>query len=165
MQSSSWANLLWSPNSTFAHQNFQECVLKLTMGRVMTMLRLGMTAAVFALSFPFTASAWWDEGHMQIAAVAYERLSPEIREKADALIHLNPEYGNWVAGVPERLRPQYAFARAAVWADDIKSQIVGYTDEGDTANSPTASRNIGYVDSFKHLLALQGYPVFRGGND
>lgn len=126
--------------------------------------RLGTLAAVFALSFPFTASAWWDEGHMQIAAVAYERLSPETREKADALIHLNPEYENWVAGVPERLRPQYAFVRAAVWADDIKSQIVGYTDEGDTANSLTAGRNIGYVDSFKHTYwHFKDIPYFVEG--
>jgi hypothetical protein len=32
------------------------------------------------------AAAWWDEGHMQIAAAAYDRLSPDIRAKADALI-------------------------------------------------------------------------------
>ncbi|MEX2693067.1 S1/P1 nuclease [Rhizobium mongolense] len=112
--------------------------------------RSAAVAAFLALSFPFNASAWWDEGHMQIAAVAYERLSPQIREKADALIRLNPEYESWVAGVPERLRPQYAFVRAAVWADDIKGQVTGYTDEGDTPDSPTAGRNIGYGDSFKH---------------
>ncbi|MGO7860195.1 S1/P1 nuclease [Rhizobium ruizarguesonis] len=123
-----------------------------------------MIATVFALSFPFTALAWWDEGHMQVAAVAYERLSPETREKADALIRLNPEYENWVAGVPERLRSQYAFVRAAVWADDIKSQIVGYTDEGDTTNSPTAGRNIGYVDSFKHTYwHFKDIPYFVEG--
>nr|KZA99880.1 hypothetical protein A4A59_20880 [Rhizobium leguminosarum] len=125
---------------------------------------MGAIVAAFALSFPLNASAWWDEGHMQIAAVAYERLSPEIREKTDALIRLNPEYENWVAGVPERLKPQYAFVRAAVWADDIKSQIVGYTDEGDTANSPTAGRNIGYVDSFKHTYwHFKDIPYFVEG--
>jgi len=126
--------------------------------------RPGVIAAVLALSFPFKAMAWWDEGHMQIAAVAYDRLSPETREKADALIRLNPEYQNWVAGVPDRLKPQYAFVRAAVWADDIKSLVAGYTDEGDTANSPTAGRNIGYVDSFKHAYwHFKDIPYFVEG--
>lgn len=112
--------------------------------------RSAAVASVLVLSSPFSASAWWDEGHMQIAAVAYERLGPQIREKADALIRLNPEYETWVAGIPERLRPQYAFVRAAAWADDIKGQVAGYTDEGDTPASPTAGRNIGYGDSLKH---------------
>lgn len=96
------------------------------------------------------AAAWWDEGHMQIAAAAYERLSPDIREKADALIRLNPEYPNWTAGVPDRLKAQYSFIRAATWADDIKSQISGYTDEGDKPDAPNAGRNIGYWDYYKH---------------
>ena len=110
--------------------------------------RLMAVAAAILLSFPAVALAWWDEGHMQIAAVAYDRLTPEIREKVDALIRLNPEYTNWVAGVPGRLGSQYAFVRAVVWADDIKDQIAGYAE--DAPDSPTAARNIGYVDSFRH---------------
>ena len=31
------------------------------------------------------ARAWWDGGHMQIAAVAYERLDPAVRAKVDAM--------------------------------------------------------------------------------
>lgn len=130
--------------------DYAPMAITITGGDMAMQFRSGMVAAILALGFPVSASAWWDEGHMQIAAVAYERLSPQIREKADALIRLNPDYQNWIAGVPDRLKPQYAFVRAAVWADDIKSLIAGYTDEGDTANSPTAGRNIGYVDSFKH---------------
>ncbi|WP_168600811.1 S1/P1 nuclease [Rhizobium sp. SG741] len=96
------------------------------------------------------AAAWWDEGHMQIAAVAYDRLTPEIRAKADALIKLNPEYDRWVAGVPESLKAQYAFIKAATWADDIKGLIEGYTNNGDKATNPQAGRNVGYYDHYSH---------------
>ena len=44
------------------------------------------------------AEAWWDGGHMQIAAVAYDRLDPAVRAKVDALIKLNPGYSKWVDG-------------------------------------------------------------------
>ncbi|NKJ08986.1 hypothetical protein FHT29_006000 [Rhizobium sp. SG741] len=87
---------------------------------------------------------------MQIAAVAYDRLTPEIRAKADALIKLNPEYDRWVAGVPESLKAQYAFIKAATWADDIKGLIEGYTNNGDKATNPQAGRNVGYYDHYSH---------------
>lgn len=112
------------------------------------MLALAMASAL--LSAPTAAYAWWDEGHMQIAAVAYDRLSPDIRLKADALIRLNPEYDRWVAGVPDSLKAQYAFVKAATWADDIKGQIVGYSSAGDSAKDANAARNIGYYDHLSH---------------
>ncbi len=97
---------------------------------------------------PAGASAWWDEGHMQIAAVAYDRLTPAVRERVDFLIKLNPEYASWVAGHPPRKAAQYAFARSAVWADDIKNPGLEYTDDKPTG--PDAGRNIGYYDNFMH---------------
>jgi len=97
---------------------------------------------------PADASAWSDEGHMQIAAVAYDRLTPAVREKVDFLIKLNPEYASWIAGHPPRKSAQYAFVRAAVWADDIKSRALEYTDDKPT--EPTAGQNIGYYDNFMH---------------
>jgi S1/P1 Nuclease len=99
---------------------------------------------------PTGASAWWDEGHMQIAAVAYERLTPDVRAKADALIRLNPEYANWVAGYPARNAAQYAFVRAAIWADDIKNPAMGYTEKGDRPTTDQAAQNIGYHDNLMH---------------
>jgi S1/P1 Nuclease len=104
---------------------------------------------VFALASQ-PAYAWWDEGHMQIAAVAYDQLAPDIRAKADALIKLNPEYDRWVAGVPESLKAQYAFIKAATWADDIKGLIEGYTNNGDKATNAGAGRNVGYYDHYSH---------------
>ncbi|RUV99084.1 MULTISPECIES: S1/P1 nuclease [unclassified Mesorhizobium] len=92
------------------------------------------------------AMAWWDGGHMQIAAVAYSKLSPQARAKADALIKLNPDYAGWVAGVSDDKKAQYAFVHAAVWADDIKDPAHGYTKDDDT---PTG-QNIGYADKNMH---------------
>ena len=97
-------------------------------------MRKGLLFAILccAILLPAGASAWWDEGHMQIAAVAYDRLTPAVRERVDFLIKLNPEYASWVAGHPPRKAAQYAFARAAVWADDIKNPGLEYTDDKPT---------------------------------
>ncbi|WP_027162792.1 S1/P1 nuclease [Mesorhizobium sp. WSM1293] len=92
------------------------------------------------------ALAWWDGGHMQVAAVAYSKLTPRAKAKVDALIKLNPDYPGWIAGVPDDKKAQYAFVHAAVWADDIKDSAHGYTKDDDT---PTA-QNIGYADKNMH---------------
>jgi hypothetical protein len=47
------------------------------------------------------ARAWWDGGHMEIAAVAYDHLDPAVRAKVDALIKLNPDYSKWIGGVAD----------------------------------------------------------------
>jgi hypothetical protein len=96
------------------------------------------------------AHAWWDEGHMQIAAVAYGQLTPAARAKVDALIRLSPEYSNWVAGAPAENAAQYAFIRASTWADDIKGPALGHTSSGDSPTGPQAERNIGYYDNLTH---------------
>ncbi|MFG1382496.1 S1/P1 nuclease [Xanthobacter sp. V3C-4] len=96
------------------------------------------------------AAAWWDEGHMQVAALAYDQLTPTARAKADALIRLNPQYGNWVVGWPPGKAAQYAFVRASAWADDIKGPDLGFTDVGDSAGKSEAGRNIGYYDNLMH---------------
>jgi hypothetical protein len=109
-----------------------------------------MFGSLCACLLSTSAVAWWDEGHMQIAAVAYERLTPEVRAKVDALVRLNPEYATWVAGYPARNAAQYAFVRAAVWADDIKTPEMGYTDKDDKPATPKAGQNIGYYDNLMH---------------
>jgi S1/P1 Nuclease len=94
------------------------------------------------------ALAWWDEGHMQIAYLAYKRLDPAIKDKADALLRLNADYPNWTCGAKDDATAKlYAFVHAATWADDIKSNA-DYTD--DHVTDPTAGRNIGYSDHLRH---------------
>jgi hypothetical protein len=96
-----------------------------------------------------SAWAWWDAGHMQIAYVAYKHLDGPVREKVDALLKLNADYPEWIAGAPdEKTTKLYAFVHAATWADDIKTKEYGYTR--DNVNSPTAGQNIGYSDRNQH---------------
>lgn len=95
------------------------------------------------------ALAWWDAGHMQIAYVAYKKLDAPVKDKVDALLRLNPDYGRWTAGIadPKTAKP-YAFVHAATWADDIKTKEYNYTR--DKVDGPTAGQNIGYADKNQH---------------
>ena len=93
------------------------------------------------------ALAWWDQGHMEIAALAYGQLDPAVRETVDRLIQLNPEYSEWTAGLPDDQKAKAAFVHAATWADDIKTDAA-YTR--DTVSDPTAAQNIGDADHLVH---------------
>jgi hypothetical protein len=110
-------------------------------------LAIGALCAASLVARP--AAAWWDGGHMQIAALAYDRLDPTVRAKVDALIQLNPDYSKSVDGVADADKPRFAFVHASTWADDIKEES-GYTDSGDTPTSHNAARNIGYSDKLRH---------------
>ncbi|WP_105436357.1 S1/P1 nuclease [Neorhizobium tomejilense] len=113
------------------------------------------TGLVVLFASTTTASAWWDAGHMRVAAIAYEKLTPAAKVEASRLLKLNPKYNEWAAAVP--MKPdgtpgdvdQWAFIRASVWADDIKT-YKDYTRDNDTATGPDAARNIGYSDKFVH---------------
>ena len=87
------------------------------------------------------ALAWWDEGHMQIAYVAYKKLTPPVRDRADELLRLNPDYANWTAGAPQGQEKLYAFVHAATWADDIKTRPDYYDDQ---VTDSTAKQNVPY---------------------
>ncbi|MDO1583612.1 S1/P1 nuclease [Rhizobium oryzicola] len=128
-------------------------------------MRAPLLAAVLALLWSTQARAWWDEGHMRIAAIAYEQLTPAARAEANRLLRMNPDYREWAAAVPEPPdhRPKdidrYIFVRAAVWADDIKTYAAyqqasngGKDRLKDEATTSTAGRNIGYRD-----LLIHGY--------
>jgi hypothetical protein len=106
-----------------------------------------MTFAIAAFCLGTPAFAWWDAGHMQIAALAYDRLDPAVRTSVDSLIELNPSYPAWTAGVAEADKAKAAFVHAATWADDIKRDPA-YTR--DTVDAPTASQNLGYADRLVH---------------
>lgn len=68
--------------------------------------------AILALSLVAAPSAfaWFDMGHMVVAEVAYRRLDPDVRKKANALLAVLND-------------PRTAdFRTAACWADDFKSR-------------------------------------------
>jgi hypothetical protein len=98
------------------------------------------------------ALAWNAFGHMVVADVAWRDLkanAPQLLDRIDALLRLNPSYAQWIKGVPASARQEVAFVQAAHWADDIKGPTSGYVADGsnggDTGVEPVASYNLGYA--------------------
>ncbi len=96
-----------------------------------------------------TASAWWDEGHMQIALMAYNKLNDAARARVDALLQMNPDYRDWICGAPDVDIGRAAVMRASVWADDIKLNPK-YRDDGNSGTVAGAGDNTGYSDLRMH---------------
>jgi hypothetical protein len=107
--------------------------------------RLALALLVGWLALP--AFAWDDFGHMEVAAVAYPRLTPAARARAAALLKLNPSYRHWIHGVRAAERERVAFLRAATWPDAIKSDS---RYDNDQPGAPAASQNLGYADRLRH---------------
>lgn len=90
--------------------------------------RLAPTTAIAAfacfLGFaaPRQAAAWNAVGHMAVAKLAYEQLSPEQRTRLAAVLAEHPHYGQYLsANRPEELEPGlWALMRAGVWADWVR---------------------------------------------
>jgi S1/P1 Nuclease len=101
------------------------------------------------LAFTRTASAWNSFGHMMIAAVAYEQLTPAARSRVAQLLRLNPDYPGWISHTAKGERDELAFVIAATWADEIKSEP-DYVNDGEHPAGPDAARNIGYADHLQH---------------
>lgn len=119
------------------------------------MRRLVLTAGtifLFLVSFPL--QAWFNGGHMTVAYIAYQKLTPQTRTRVDALLKLNKMYDTWTKGVPAGQQGLAAFVHAATWPDCIKDAKCspGYTsDGGDTPpGQPTDGQNIGYDDMLMH---------------
>jgi hypothetical protein len=98
--------------------------------------------------------AWFNGGHMVVAYIAYQNLTPEIRSRVDDLLKLNNMYAQWTAGVPDSQKGVAAFVKAATWPDCIKNAKCspGFTSDGGD-NPPGAStdgQNIGYDDKLMH---------------
>lgn len=102
-------------------------------------------ATVFGTASP--ALAWNARGHMIVATIAWDQMTPAAKARAIELLRLNPNYDDWIEGVPADLRDVVAFANATTWPDDIRSQ---YIDDGYVIVEPRASQNIGYADRYVH---------------
>ena len=110
---------------------------KIALGLMLTFLSAG------------TASAWDSFGHMMVAAVAYDNLTPAARTKTVQLLKLNTDYKTWIKGVAKAKQGKTAFMMAATWPDSIKSNKT-YTDDGEHPTNPNAAANIGYSDKLMH---------------
>ncbi len=120
--------------------------------------RLTAFALLFVILFTVPAYGWSDTGHMAVAYVAYQRLTPQTRARVDHLVSLNPKYNQWAAGLPSgtsaETRRLMLFMIAATWADQIKGENWYHSDGTHDGNRPpndgTAARNIGYSDRARH---------------
>jgi hypothetical protein len=103
------------------------------------------------------AFAWNNKGHMVVAHVAYKKLDPTVRARADALLRLNPFFTRWLAMIPPSVpaadRNLAIFMIAATWPDQIKSDSSFHDDGtqgGNVPDGPTSSQNIGFADKLRH---------------
>jgi hypothetical protein len=110
-----------------------------------------LTGAVVML-FSFNAEAWHAAGHMMVAAVAWEQMTPAARARATELLKLNPDYDKWIAGVPDADKDKTAFVHAAIWPDEIKNHTThpDSIDDTETPSDPNAAANLGYTDKLMH---------------
>jgi hypothetical protein len=107
---------------------------------------------------PSSAQAWNDKGHMVVAYIAYSKLTPAVRARADDLLRRSPYYGEWERSIPavssDAEKRLWIFMRAATWPDRIKACDSGYTDDGtDNGMRPdgdSSSQNTGYGDKLRH---------------
>jgi S1/P1 nuclease len=102
--------------------------------------------------------AWGSIGHMTVAYVAYQMLTPSTKARVRDLLKLNPDFANWEKQMPASISPddhdRAIFMIAATWADDIKGEPQ-YSDDGPDAggNVPdgaSSSLNTGYSDLLRH---------------
>ena len=112
-------------------------------------MKLILLTFLLVISLTTRASAWNDFGHMIVAAIAYDHLTPTVRTHVDALLRLNPSYQEWVTRIDKQDKRKVAFMKAATWPDMIKIDY-RYTNDGDRPKGPEAGRNIGYADKLIH---------------
>ena len=123
-------------------------------------MKLRVLVFLVAVTAPLPiAFAWFGEGHMAVAEIAWKHLNATSRTRVSALLKLNPDYDTWTAGVSEDAKDQTAFVAAATWPDAIKGKPCKkgvpknacYTNDGDTPpDSPVSGQNIGYADHLQH---------------
>jgi hypothetical protein len=120
-----------------------------------------LACVVLAVALSGQALAWNDRGHMTVAYIAYQQLTPTTRDRVNALLKLNPKYSDWSAMVDREAPSASAddknlmiFMIAATWADGIKRDAT-YTQDGSQGGnrpdgSPDPGKNTGYDDLLMH---------------
>lgn len=89
---------------------------------------LGLAAAASALLCaglsvaPPAARAWNSTGHMTVADIAYDNLTPAAKAKVDALLQRHRDYALWMSQMPAGYtdKARFAFMKASTWPDDIR---------------------------------------------
>ena len=116
------------------------------------------TVVISVLVQASSALAWNSKGHMMVAYVAYDNLTPTVRARVDDLLRRNPAYSEWPTTIPAAVsdaeRKRRIFMLAATWPDQIKAPDSGYADDGtengNRADGASSAQNIGYGDNLRH---------------
>ncbi len=68
------------------------------------------------------ASAWNGTGHMVVADIAYDHLTPKTKAAVDALLQKHRDYALWMSEMPAGYtnKGRFAFMKASTWPDDIR---------------------------------------------
>jgi len=102
------------------------------------MRKLTLVLLLVAALIPRPAAAWNDAGHMTIAAVAYQHLTPEVRARVDALLRQHPDFAKLSEGLGAD-DPDFGikvFMKAATWPDIIRGDV-RFFDDLKTGVTPT----------------------------
>lgn len=99
----------------------------------------------------FNGFAWGPDGHMMVAAIAWNKLTPAVQQEAARLLKENPYYDIWTKDAADGDKDKIAFITAATWPDEIKGDSNYNNSEGDHPTKGAQSgQNIGYDDKLQH---------------
>lgn len=108
-------------------------------------LALLVSFLVFFILAGAPAHAWNAAGHRLTAAIAWQQLPDDVRERIGKLLTAHPDHERWLArqkGVPHAYA---AFVEASTWADDIRRDARFYDDDA----APTETLT-GFPDMARH---------------
>lgn len=114
------------------------------------------------LILPEAASAWNKPGHETVAAIAYLSLSPEARDRIDALLRHHPDFSLLSNGLSED-DSQFGLKvamRAAKWPDDIRTDSRFFDDTNPNATATPLLP--GFPDMMRHRpwhFIAQGFSI------
>jgi hypothetical protein len=121
------------------------------------------------LLFCSSLGAWHRNGHMLVAWIAYQHLSPAARSRVDAALQTHPDYERWIADLPAGGdRGVEAFLQASVWPDTIKNDPRFYNEmHADAKATPplpgipdtAMHQNWHYIDCAIETHGSKGFPV------
>jgi len=112
-------------------------------------LRISILVLIACLALNLPAFGWNDFGHMTVACICYQHLTPAAQHRANELIKLNPLYSEWAQKVSRSNegKEEQIFMLASTWPDIIWHDP-SYTD--DAPGSAECAQNIGYTDKHRH---------------
>src|SRR5258708_38030411 len=92
-------------------------------GRTPRQRELSVKFIAIALLFCSSLGAWHRNGHMLVAWIAYQHLSPAARSRVGAALQTHPDYQKWIADLPgDGDRGVEAFLQASGWPETIKNE-------------------------------------------